>query len=112
MRSLSYELSTGYIYKCTNAEQDKTGVWNVLASTFNLVLKISVRLCLGILTLNLFALHVHSHSSDSGDDDNDDDNDDDDDDDNGNDDKVRYRPLLVVACAYLCTLRTHIVCYA
>ena len=91
---------TGNIYEFTNAERDK----NVLVSTFNLVLKISARLCLGILALNLFALHVHSHSSVSGDDDNDDDN--------GNDDKVRYRPLLVVTCAYLCTLHTHIVCYA
>lgn len=96
--SSSYELSTGYIYETRPAS------WNVLASTFNLVLKISVRLCLGILALNLFALHVRSCSSDSGDDDNDDD-------DNGNDDKVRYRSLLVVACAYLCTPRTHIVCY-
>lgn len=60
----------GYVYEYKNVKREKTWrAWNVSVSTFNLVLKISACLCLGILILNLFAFHSRLSDDDDDDDD-------------------------------------------
>lgn len=61
----SYELPTGYVYEYKNIKREKTWrAWNVSIFTFNLVLKMSACFCLGILILNLFALHFRLSDDD------------------------------------------------